>query len=239
MPRALDQNLEHLRRWQKDFKGDSFSFDYHLMWAHCSDPGYERCAKNLFDDMRDLHKIGLEGMSSCQIQRVFFPTAMPFNMMAAALWNENCDYDAAADAYYASAFGEDGALVRDYMKTLSDLMLVYHAAATGFAEGPYCKDYAAMKEAIQNFQPIIERNVAKEGACQEDWQLLQLHSAYTSLFVQVFEMMERGEEEKKIEAAKQLIDLIRRNELAAQKVLDVHNTSRVLQGRWKLNNFEV
>ena len=52
-------------------------------------------------------------------------------------------------------------------------------------------------------------------------------------------MMERGEEEKKIEAAKQLIDLIRRNELAAQKVLDVHNTSRVLQGRWKLNNFEV
>ena len=125
------------------------------------------------------------------------------------------------------------------MKTLSDLMLVYHAAATGFAEGPYCKDYAAMKEAIQNFQPIIERNVAKEGACQEDWQLLQLHSAYTSLFVQVFEMMERGEEEKKIEAAKQLIDLIRRNELAAQKVLDVHNTSRVLQGRWKLNNFEV
>ena len=239
MPRALNQNLEHLRRWQKDFKGDSFSFDYHLMWAHVSDPGFERCAKNLFEDMRDLHKIGLEGMNSCQIQRVFFPTAMPFNMMAAALWDENCDYDAAADAYYASAFGEDAALVREYMKTLSDLMLVYNAAATGFAAGPYCKDYEAFKAAVENFKPIIERNAAVEGPCQEDWQLLKLHSEYCLLFAETFEMLEKGEEEKKIEAAKKLMDLICRNELDAQKVLDVHNSTRVLMGRWKMTKFEV
>ena len=63
------------------------------MWAHMADPGYERCAKNLFQDMKDLHKIGIEGMVSCQIQRTFFPTALPFNMMAAALWDENCDFE--------------------------------------------------------------------------------------------------------------------------------------------------
>ena len=48
--------------------------------------------------------------------------------------------------------------------------------------------------------------------------------------------MERGEEEKKEEAGKQLIDLICRNELAAQKVLDVNNSRRILLGRWKMNN---
>ena len=42
------------------------------------------------------------------------------------------------------------------------------------------------------------------------------------------------EEEKKVEAAKQLIDLICRNELAAQKVLDVNNSRRILLGRWKM-----
>ena len=55
-PTSLNQNMAHLRRWQEGFKGDSFSFDYHLMWAHLSDPGYERCARNLFNDMRDLHR---------------------------------------------------------------------------------------------------------------------------------------------------------------------------------------
>ena len=233
-PTSLNQNMAHLRRWQEGFKGDSFSFDYHLMWAHCSDPGYERCARNLFNDMRDLHKVGLNGMSSCQIQRTFFPTALPFNMMAAALWNENCDYEAAADAYYASAFGEDGALVRDYMKKLSDLMLVYNAPARNAVKPPYCTDYEAVRATIENFTPIIERNAANANACQENWQLLAYHQEYSKLFVEAFEMMEKGDEEKCRQAADKFVDLMRDNEMFAQKVLDVHNTAGVVASRWNI-----
>jgi len=233
-PTSLNQNMAHLRRWQEGFKGDSFSFDYHLMWAHCSDPGYERCARNLFNDMRDLHKVGLNGMSSCQIQRTFFPTALPFNMMAAALWDENCDYEAAADAYYASAFGEDGALVRDYMKKLSDLMLVYNAPARNAVKPPYCTDYEAVRATIENFTPIIERNAANANACQENWQLLAYHQEYSKLFVEAFEMMEKGDEEKCRQAADKFVDLMRDNEMFAQKVLDVHNTAGVVASRWNI-----
>ena len=233
-PTSLNQNMAHLRRWQEGFKGDSFSFDYHLMWAHCSDPGYERCARNLFNDMRDLHKVGLNGMSSCQIQRTFFPTALPFNMMAAALWDENCDYEAAADAYYASAFGEDGALVRDYMKKLSDLMLVYNAPARNVVKPPYCTDYEAVRATIENFTPIIERNAANANACQENWQLLAYHQEYSKLFVEAFEMMEKGDEEKCRQAADKFVDLMRDNEMFAQKVLDVHNTAGVVASRWNI-----
>ena len=233
-PTSLNQNMAHLRRWQEGFKGDSFSFDYHLMWAHCSDPGYERCARNLFNDMRDLHKVGLNGMSSCQIQRTFFPTALPFNMMAAALWDENCDYEAAADAYYASAFGEDGALVRDCMKKLSDLMLVYNAPARNVVKPPYCTDYEAVRATIENFTPIIERNAANANACQENWQLLAYHQEYSKLFVEAFEMMEKGDEEKCRQAADKFVDLMRDNEMFAQKVLDVHNTAGVVASRWNI-----
>ena len=103
------------------------------------------------------------------------------------------------------------------------------------------------KKGIASFEPAvrsvlkekIERNAAKEGPCQEDWQMLKLHSEYTVLFVKTFELLEKGDEEQKVEAANQWIDLIRRNELAAQKVLDVHNSSIVLQGRWKMNNFAI
>ncbi len=233
-PHSLNQNMEHLRRWQAGFDGDSFSFDYHLMWAHVSDPGYERCARNLFNDMRDLHKVGLNGMSSCQIQRTFFPTALPFNMMAAALWDENCDYDAAADAYYASAFGENAALVRNYMKTLSDLMLVYNAPARGVVEPPYCTDYEAVRATIEDFKPVIEQNIVKEGPYQEEWQLLAYHQEYTKLFVEAFEMMEKGDEEKCRQVSDKFVDLMRDNEMFAQKVLDVHNTCGVVTSRWNI-----
>ena len=155
-------------------------------------------------------------------------------MMAAALWDENCDYEAAADAYYASAFGEDGALVRDYMKKLSDLMLVYNAPARNVVKPPYCTDYEAARATIENFTPIIERNAANANACQENWQLLAYHQEYSKLFVEAFEMMEKGDEEKCRQAADKFVDLMRDNEMFAQKVLDVHNTAGVVASRWNI-----
>ena len=47
-------------------------------------------------------------------------------------------------------------------------------------------------------------------------------------------MMEKGDEEKCKEAAEKFVELMRENELFAQKVLDVQNTGRVLLGRWNI-----
>lgn len=234
MPKSLSQNLEHLRRWQAQFAGDSFDYDYHLMWAHMADPGYESCARNLFQDMKDLHKIGINGMVSCQVQRCFFPSALPFNMMAAALWDENSDFEEKAMAYYRAAFGEDAEKVHAYLGRISDLMLMYAAPAFGAANsenGPFCKDYAALKETVESFQPVIEKGIARAGAEQGEWKLLQLHSAYVSLLAKALEELEHGEKEKSAETAEQLRDLMNRNELAVQKVLDVENAQRVLGTR--------
>jgi hypothetical protein len=40
MPRTVDENIARLKKWQEQFDGDSFDFDYHLMWDHINDPGY-------------------------------------------------------------------------------------------------------------------------------------------------------------------------------------------------------
>ena len=237
MPESLEQNLAHLRQWQRDFKGDSFSFDYHLMWAHISDPGYEYCASNLFADMQDLEKIGLDGMVSCQIQRCFFPTALPFNMMAAALWNKKADYETEADAYYRAAYGQEGPAVRKYLKSISGKMGVYHAPARGVAEAPYCTDYAGVKSAIAGLRAMIQNSDAA-AMYREAWNTLELFCEYAVLFVQAFECMETGDEEGKREAVKGFNEWCCRNELAVQKTLDVWNTLAVLNGRWNYKGDE-
>lgn len=238
VPKSLDQNLEHLRHWQRIFGGDSFDYDYHLMWAHISDPGYERCARNLYQDMKDLHKIGINGMVSCQIQRAFFPTALPFNMMAATLWDENGDYEATARAYYESSFGQDGLKMHKYLEKISDLMLIYNGPAFGDLDneyGPFCTDYAAVRKVITDFQPVIAENLQREtGPCRKEWEALQFHSAYVSLFITCFEQREQHHDEACEQAVHELLDLVNRNEMAIQKVMDGDNLRTIFRRRFKM-----
>lgn len=232
VPDSLAQNLEQLRRWQKGFAGDSFDFDYHLMWAHLNDPGYEYCARNLFEDMKDLHKIGLDGMVSCQVQRCFFPTALPFNMMAAALWDENCDYEQKVLEYYNAAFGEEGKSVHAYLKIISDMILLYEGPAHGKnarVTGTLCKDYVMLRKEITDFQKVIERNAEHENMWQEEWRNLQLHSSYVTLVLNALELQEQGKTEEARATIDEMLNMLERNEIRVQKVLDVHN-ARV---QWK------
>ena len=78
---------EQISSFYKD--GGYRDFDYHFMWDHFLDPGYYEMARILFRDMQGLHKVGLNGMMSCQTQRSFLPTGFGMAAMAAALWDEN------------------------------------------------------------------------------------------------------------------------------------------------------
>ena len=120
-PKTVAENVAHLKCWQKQFDGDSFDFDYHLMWNHYTDPGYYFTARILHLDMKKLGKIGLNGMISCQLNRAFLPTALPDYAMAKALWDENSDFEEVCHEYYSAAFGEYCGEVDGYLRRLSEL----------------------------------------------------------------------------------------------------------------------
>jgi hypothetical protein len=220
---SLALNLAQLRQWQKGFTGDSFIYDYHLMYAHYNDPGYEACAQNLFEDMKSLSDIGLNGMISCQLQRCFFPTALPMKMMAAALWDKNCDYEQMANAYYLSAFGPDGPLVRRYMQTISEQFSIYEGPSHGRGAkiiGTLCRDYEQVKQCVLAFQPIIDRNEQINAPWHADWQILRIHSQYVLRIAEALEQVQRGDDTGAQKTIAKMLDEINRNELTIQKAVD-------------------
>ena len=228
-PKSLALNLKQLRSWQEIFPGDGFLFDYHLMWAHLNDLGGEACAKNLAADMKALQQMGLNGMFSCQVQRAFFPTALPFWMMAATLWDQSCDEEAAAEDYYRAAFGADWKLVRTYLQHISDLMLTYEGPWNGTIEkkkGPFCKDYDALAAAVAEFVPVMERNLAQNHVCKTDWEVLKLHGVYVNLVLDTLRALKRDEMAAANTAIDKLLDWMCMNEMPLQKVLDVFNARR-------------
>ncbi len=205
MPASLAQNIEHLRSWQSLFKGDSFDFDYHLMWAHVGDIGYEKCAQNLFNDMKDLSKIGLGGMVSCQIQRCFYPTALPFLSMAAALWDMDADFDELADDYYKTVFGDKAASVREAMKALSDSCHMY-----------------------ENTTPIWDEAKAVEArnmldAVNEGTEL-DIYTQYLDLVFSLFRTLDSNDKNAILKARTELFEWLWQNETALQPRLDAQNT---------------
>ena len=119
-PKAVATNVAYLDDWRKLFSGSSFIFDYHLMWDHACDPGYMQIARTLFNDMKDLDLVGLDGMISCQLSRSALPTALPIYGMARALWDKNADFDAVADEYFTAEYGAIAADVRAFLTELSD-----------------------------------------------------------------------------------------------------------------------
>lgn len=186
-PKNVRENVARLNDWQKNFRGDSFDFDYHLMWDHYKDLGYHACAKILFEDMRHLDRIGLNGMVSCQIQRVAFPTALPLFMMAKALWNKNADFDRETERYYRHAFGENGQKARDYLSALSALVdpKFLRGEKPEWNNEAFAASCREALRLILEFRSVIRENLtasANENN-NKSWFYLKVHSTYAELYV--------------------------------------------------------
>ena len=186
MPKSVTENMARLSRWQKEqLNGDSFNFDYHLMWDHYLDPGYYACAKIIHKDMAHLEKIGLNGMVSCQVQRAAFPTGLPLYAMAKALWDKTSVFEDVSAEYFAAAFKEKGKAVEQYMETLSELFNPAYMR---------CEKPLNPVQIDQNCQKIravvadFEKNCLKKDQQMEaSWKNLKCHAEFCLKYADVLE----------------------------------------------------
>lgn len=224
-PKTVSENLARLRSWQKHFKGDSFTFGYHYMWDHFRDPGYFEMAKVLFKDMKHLDKYNLNGMISCQNQRVFFPTGLGMIAMAEALWNKDTEFEMVSEKYFQDAFGENGKDVMTYLSTLSELFNPpYLRGECAVINAESALKYAKVETVVTEFKSVVNDNLAKGNlydAQRKSWENLIEHGELCILLSKIFENTSRGEfdnADKEFEAA---IDYARNIEAKLHNVFDV------------------
>lgn len=224
-PKTVEENLAWMRRWRKHFAGDGFDFDYHFMWDHFLDPGYYDMAKILFRDMQSLHKVGLNGMVSCQNQRVFFPTGLGMTAMAAGLWNEQADFETVAKDYFAAAFGADGETVRIYMQKLSDAFDPVYLRNEKTAVNPEnAQKLAAVPEILDEYLQLIEtrlEDASLPGGIRASWRYLRYHSDLCRLMAAAFLHKAEGRFKEALEALEEVLKFVQRNERTLHRVFDV------------------
>lgn len=118
-PTNVAENISYLYAWQKHFAGDSFVFDYPLMWDECRDYGGIVLAKTICDDVGALKRLGLNGYVSCQIQRNFFPTGFCMYLLGRSLYENGLTYEAIRDDFFRHAFGENGDEIYGMLEEIS------------------------------------------------------------------------------------------------------------------------
>jgi hypothetical protein len=205
-----------------------------MMWDHLQDPGYYDVARGILQDVRALRGLGLNGWINDQPTRAFFPTGLPMTVMARSLWDDNADFDALADDYFAAAFGAGGGAVRDYMARLSQLFdppllrgertLPDEDAALRLLEIPVL---------VEAFAPTVALGMADADPCvAKSWEYLSLHGPLCTRLARALAYLARGEAEQARAAWQETADYAQMLEPRTQPVLDTFEFIQVHQGRF-------
>jgi hypothetical protein len=222
-PRNVSENIGFLRAWQKSFPGDSFDFDYHMMWDHVRDPGYTPISEVLSKDIRGLRDIGIDGYVSCQLQRAFFPTGLPMTVMGRTLWDRDAAYDAIAVDYFASAFGPDGQLAREYLQTISELFdPPYLRGEKPKVSAESAAKLAKIASVADAFAPAIEKNLTISNPCwAKSWFYLKHSAAICKLLASACGAVARDDKQSANESWEATKRYVQEHEIELHPVLDV------------------
>jgi len=249
--RSLDQFFKPTERyislwkkWKDIYDGDSVIYDYLLIWFHYHDPGYTLCAETISKDTKNLKGLGLNGINSCQVQRLFFPTALPMISMSETLWNIDADFEDIKNKYLADAFGEDGPKIGEIMGRISQKEII------DFTTKWECLDWYLLdgnrimylvgksREAIKELLPIIERNLnnkAHPEAVKKSWEYFSYYPEYAELFMDMWQAAYGEDNLEKSKACwEKFADYVNRTEVKIHRALDGFMTKQRLGVYFKL-----
>jgi len=112
--------LKLLQDWLKETPQDNFIFEYY----HWKDFGLgnHRLPEIISSDIKELKKIRMRGLLSCQTLRCFYPTGLAMEVLARTLWDHQLKYSDIVDNYHTQAFGEGSGFVKEYFDRLKKFL---------------------------------------------------------------------------------------------------------------------
>lgn len=223
--------LRRLAEWRQAFAGDSFDFDYHLMWANWHQLTDTHIAWLLHADLQDLKALGLDGLLSCQAFRVFYPTGLAMAALAEALWNPGVPWDEMRGRYLDAAFGEHASFADEYLRTLESFL---DTGDPHWRMTPFSNSTAAQLAACADFlatslsELSLRRESTAERARDRSLDLLVYHARFLQFLVQAHRARladQRPEAERALDAA---ADFLRDTEPAYSIFIDTQLALRAV-----------
>ena len=237
-PASAEESCAYLKAWQKIWNGPIFSYEYHF-WRHqFLDPGGRAIARRLYEDVRSLKVMGLDGYVEDGSQRSGFPNGFPVYIYAETLMNRDCDYDAVAADYFSHAYGPDW---QEAMRLLQNITNAFDFA---YMEGIASKNKAISAyydptrvERLATIPELCaqERALAKKHLNMPErpqtvsWRLLLRHGEYCELWAKILQEKAQGHNFRAVELAEEFDSAFGKYELEIERYYDHCLACRVLE----------
>ncbi|MDO4846366.1 MAG: DUF4838 domain-containing protein, partial [Oscillospiraceae bacterium] len=228
-PRSSQENLALLREWQKGWKGPSFCYEYHFWRAQYSDPGHLYLARRIYEDVRSLRCMKLDGIVEDGSQRSFFPNGFLVYIYAETLMNRDCDFDAVTEDYFSHIYGKEWKTAHAVLQKLTDAFDFGYMTGEKSEDRTHSPYYAPSHVAdLEKVAAIAEeeRAFAKEHLAMEDrpktvsMRLLLRHADYCEGLARVLIETAKGNDEKAYELYRDFLADFGKYELELERYYD-------------------
>jgi len=192
-----------LADWRQVFQGDSFDYDYHLMWAIWSQLTDTALARLYHEDLQSLKEMGLNGIVSCQSFRVFYPSGLAMAALAESLWNPDVPWEEMRRVYLEAAYGEHAAFADAYLETIESYLDTGdpHWRTPPFSNADEDK-LAACAAFLETSlaEIVLRREATSDRARKRSLDLLAYHARFLGFLVHAYQARlaretERADEE--------------------------------------------
>ena len=196
-PKTAEKNLAFLRDWQKTWKGCTFGYEYHF-WRHqYLDPGGIYFARRVFEDVRSLKRMGLDGLVEDGSQRSFFPNGFAMFVYAEALLDGSCTFEDLLADYFSHCYGDGWQAVRQYLEQVSDAFSFQWMSGEASEDPAVGSHYAPKRAAILDTVPQIAAGLPTLPAANRPQaisrQLLLCHQGFIAGLAPILAAKARGE----------------------------------------------
>jgi hypothetical protein len=218
-----------LKEWKKQWDGPTFSYEYHF-WTHqYRDPSGLYIAQRIYEDIRGLQYIGLDGYVEDGTQRTFFPNGLVAYVYAETLVNRDIHFEDIVEDYYSHVYGEDWKQVLEYMQNIQEAFEFRFMEGEGSKDVEISKYYAPSKEQgfrdvkkyTQQCRELVRAHLSMPTRPQTvSWRLLEKHAEFCEGLAEFMAEKCQGHEELAEELAEAFFDKFGKYEVEIERYYD-------------------
>ncbi len=232
-PSSAEENQALLNGWFDLWKGDNFCYEYHF-WRHqVKDPGGLYIARRIYEDIRALKYMNINGIVEDGSQRSFFPNGFAIYIYAETLMNRDCDFDAVKEDYFSHIYGEDWKKALNLLERISanfDYEYTSGNKSANMEISPYYNpDHVAKLASIQELaaaeRALVEKHKVMPNRPQTiSWRLLGYHAEYIEMYAHMLIAKAQGHDYETRERMAYFEKEFGKYELAIERYYDQSNT---------------
>ncbi len=238
LPSTVKETFAHLQAWRKTWPGPVFSYEYHF-WRHqFLDPGGMALARRLYEDVRSLKVMKVDGYVEDGSQRSGWPNAFPVYIYAATLMDRDVDFDAVAEDYFSHIYGDDWkqavALLKKISKTFDFAYMEGECSKNPAVSSFYAPERVPQLKTLFELA-AMERSLANKHLVMEyrpqtvSWRLLLRHAEYVEKWAQIMIEKAEGNNFKAVELSTAFCADFGKYELEMERYYDHSLACRVLE----------